>query len=278
MNSFRKLSLILCTIFMFSSLGFGQLIFSGDDDYIGGVTPGTGTWHDADNISSPLSSFELTGWAVNVDGSSLTVKIFAENYFDNIISGSNLLGTSLGDLFISKNPLAWSTTEESKLDFFESSNSYTPWDYGVKLGTYVGSGLETPQTGALFQIDNSVTAVNQIELSDDHTTGTYRKEQEVRIGDGATAVTIPSGTDAPSWYIDTTANFLSITLDDFDTLLGVDKDEFQLSFHWAMTCANDTIEFEVRTFDPAVPEPHTVGLLGATGVLGILFLRRRFVK
>ena len=257
-----------------ATLGYGQFsTITAGDQYIGG-NPTSSDWVNKDVIGNPLSDFNITGFDIeeNVDG-SLTVDIYAESYFKNILANSaSLLGTEMGDLFISVDGLNWPA--DTKDDYFKSPSGYTVWEYGISLGTYNNAGglLTDAITdyGDLYKLD-AADKDNEIALSS--AIGTYRADQEVKIVTGFTELAFSS---AATWFVDD--DKLSITIGDYANRLGIaNLNTFNLGFHWTMTCANDVIEFDYATVNP-VPEPRTIGLMAAAGMLGVLLIRRRFKK
>jgi hypothetical protein len=245
------------------TLSNGQLITQGGDDYIGGV-PSNPYW-DGKDVMGIYDTYNLTGWKYtwNDVADTITVQIYG-SYFDRFMANPPQTATKLGDLFISTNGVSWSTKEQTKTDYFGQG---TEWDYAVKLGQYDNHYGQLNGYNAGNQAAATVHAVtdlnNQVTLSDAFfaPTDDYRSMQEVNLKNEGPAV----GTAA--WFISTDEDMLSITINGASTIFGADALD-SLGFHWTMTCANDVIEF-------AVPEPSTIGMLGAFGLLGYLYLRRR---
>lgn len=236
--------------------------FFAPDEYIGAAPTHT-SYVGLDRIGE-ASVFEVIGYRTDQDtvADTLTISI-KSTYFDNFRDNTNLLGTTMGDLFISTNGLSWSTQAETLNDSFAIAGS-TKWDYGVVLpGTYSPAGL-----ASVF----SITDAN-ILLSNDvlePTNNIYRADQEVKLTGLENAQ--PQGFAAWSFsFDDPNEGVLSITINDVSSLFGLGT---TLGFHWTMTCANDVIEFEHVVLTP-VPEPATLGLLGGLGLFGYLFVRRR---
>ncbi|MEX0326693.1 MAG: PEP-CTERM sorting domain-containing protein [Puniceicoccaceae bacterium] len=254
----KKLLVFSVSLLAFAHLGFSQYI--AEDNYIGGVATNAGYTY-SDTIGNV---FELTHTETFLSGGNITINIHG-NYFDNIISGTGLNGTTLGDLFISTNGLAWGPGDDTTLDYI-GGTTQTIWDYGVKLGVYdnqSGTDITSP-VAATVHSDPS-------DIIQSTASGVWREFQEWQFNPGDR-----TEVGSASWFIDTAGNvanddFLSITIFDYKNVLGVD-DANELSIHWTMTCGNDVIE------TTPVPEPSTIGILGAAGLMGVLFVRRRLAK
>ncbi len=133
-------------------------------------------------------------------------------------------------------------------DLFISTNGWTPeetWEYVFDVSE-----------GELYNIQE---AQGQILLAED-VMGSgviYRNGQEVLIdNDGLDSIGAGGTAGRDGEYYVMSFDISELALDP----------AYKLGFHWGMTCANDVIEGE---FDPAIPEPSTVLLLGA-GLLGIV--------
>jgi hypothetical protein len=273
-------NLIFTTLLATSAVGVSaQAIF--DDDYWGGVPTNNNATYQADVIGD-ADVFDLTGFNfVTGPDDALEIRIYG-NYFDNIMSGQDLLSTDMGDLFISTDGLGWDTGGAATLDdyFDDPDDSNDPatttiWEYAVVLSP------DSNATGALanFANDTKPNAEEAISASVYNVdpdnivlssvgNGIYRANQEVSYdGSGQDAL------DTASWYISDDYSFLGITLDDPASLFGNND---TIGFHWTMSCGNDVIEFEyANSFATPVPEPSHIGALGIASILGLIAVRRR---
>lgn len=262
MKSYLKCCLLAGGIFALGQVGFGQYV--SQDNYWGGVPNSDAAKYQSDVIGAN-DVFDLTQAEVIMNNGDLTLNIYG-NYFDNIMSGEGLYGTTMGDLFLSVDGLDWTNGGAATLDdYFMSPDSYTTWEYAVKLGKYDNEGddLGTEQVATIHAITE-----DDIVLSNPGDGVYFREFQEFQVDTDSNPVGLAT------WYIDEAGaeandDFLSITIAGFEDLFG---SAFDVGFHWTMSCGNDVIEFQ------PVPEPTTIGILGAAGLMGILFLRRRIVR
>ena len=273
MNTIKKTLGILILTMLLGLSAHGQLIIplgTPGDNYIGGDP--TSSSYDGADVIGANSVFDLTGGEIsyNTATGSLEVKILG-NYFDNILSDTGLLGTEMGDLFISTDGLNWGGSGENSdttLDYVGSGNE-TSWEYDVQLGTYKQPGLSSGTVIDGKMIDMSADGVG-VSLS--NAGGIHRALQEHQV----TGQWAHNLTD-PTWVIEDGS--LTMTINDFAGFFGTGIET--MGFHWTMECANDVIEFELvfpTGTITTVPEPATIGILGLMGMTGILFLRRRIVR
>ena len=223
-----------------------------------------------DNIElAATDDYGIEGMTVTRVGNTLTISIdteFAGKGDNNLFSGSTTGGTGIGygDLFMSG---SWAPSGIAPYQFDDNSNG-TQWLYGFSLDNRwqgIGAG-----TGMLYSLNGASNNANTL-LSDDFMTsaiGTYRDGQEVAV-DTASSDTTSVGGNSSSWSVNnSTVNF---TIDLTGTTLAGNNENF--AFHWAMTCANDTIEGEVTGL-AAIPLPASVWLMGS-GLLGLVSIARR---
>lgn len=199
-------------------------------------------------------------------------------------------GARLGDLFFQFDPWTPHGTQSWTADDMSSG---TKWDFALHLKDLPTTGAgTTPGSGAvsLYAIDES-KYTTQIISSDefwndpnndgsnaDRLSGSVRENQEVLIDTSSDASLITAGVTGGGWVVDTSAKTLEMTLEgDMSQLFGFDATQGGVvAFHWAMTCANDTIEGEAQI--PAsqivVPEPSTAAIFGLS-LVGLVTLRRR---
>jgi hypothetical protein len=270
-------SLLAACLLLASHAGFSQFV---DDVYWGGTPTSNANQYKADVIGE-TSVFGLTSSQVtyNSGTDSLLVEIRG-NYFDDILYNrtNKLLGTSMGDLFISTNGLAWNSPFADTLGDYYGSGIETAWDYAVRLGTYdnstgqlnpfkAGDNANDPMSATIHAITNPAT---QIELSHININGIYRSNQEVRIQNQGASI------GGASWYFSDDASLLAIQIPAASSFLPTNGGA--VGFHWTMTCGNDVIEFDYLfpAEVPPIPEPTTIGLIGLLGMAAYLRLRKRW--
>lgn len=245
------------------NLGFSQVI--NQDDYWGGLAVTNNVEIAPRDVVGRANVFDLTHTEFSVEGDVATLNIYG-NYFNHILNNSSdLLDTSMGDLFISVDGLSWTEGgEATKYDYFGGA-THSTWEYAVVLGQYDNStgalSGGAVQDGGVYSASNT----DEYVFSDPGSRTTFRANQEVRLETQSRML------GGASWYIDESGDFLSISIQDFPDVFG-DVNLADLAFHWTMSCGNDVIEVN------PVPEPSTIGLLGAAGLMGVLYVRRRIVR
>ena len=313
----KKLSILAAASLLAPSFLIGQitdpptpdssstnLISVQPDQYIGGNDDGDfGTNYTGTDLIGNAGVFEVHGTLTEfildsqgvVDG--LKISVFSE-YFDNILSGSGLLGTNMGDILISdagiNNDLNGDPiTEEDDL-------TGDSWDYVVNL----------PETTGTSVGNADVLGVTNADLDDSfvNTAGDFRDSQYVQLDQDSNSAT-STGVTA-SWEIKTVGSLASDpqvqALDDPQDLAPSTGDDTNISgasigsndkylevvftlpadlqptigdvstlgFQWAMTCANDVTQWEVTYDATPVPEPAAIAFLTMLG-LGLIVYRRR---
>jgi hypothetical protein len=261
MKSMLKLLTAAIVSLAFAGAAAGQAIFP--DTYWGGQ-PTNPVYKD---VVGSFDTFDLSHVETTVSGASVTINIYG-NYFDNILSGEDLFKTTMGDLFISVDGLAYNDVEADTLDdYFQSPTSYTTWEYAVRLGTYYNMNGVLDDEAVQFGTVHAITE-NDVVLTTPNGYTNYRANQEWQIDPESRIV------GGATWYIGSTgdgpnSNFLSIIIEDFGNIIGLPTDS---AIHWTMSCGNDVVE------TPIVPEPSTIGILGAAGMAVLLVVRRRFTR
>ena len=243
-----------------------------NDDYVGAKY--YSTW--GDRIGN--STFEVHNMDVTLTGNLLTVQINT-----NYAGHAGLYGTGYGDLFLSS---AWTPNGDSAPGYRTDDNTNgTNWTYGLSLdGDLYNSDNTVNKSGSarynssnvngiasLYEL-NSTSNDDNVFLSDDLTSGTFRTGQEVVVDRSAkntngNAYTVDTGIDG-NWMISSvdTDDYIRFVID----LSGTDlANNNNIALHWGMTCGNDTIEGQY-----SVPEPAILGLL-TIGLIGIGISKRK---
>ena len=237
-----------------------------NDDYIGAKY--YSSWDD--RIGN--ETFEIHNMDVTLSGNTLTVQINT-----NYAGHAGLYGTGYGDLFLSG---TWTPYGDAALGYRTDDNSNgTNWTYGLSLdGDLYNSDNTIDKTGSarfnsanvsgtasLFKL-NSLTNDDNVFLSENLTSGTFRNGQEVVV-DRSSSTTVDTDIDG-SWMISSVDadDYIRFEIDLSGTGLASSTN---LALHWGMTCGNDTIEGEY-----SVPEPAILGLL-ALGLIGIGISKRK---
>jgi hypothetical protein len=237
-----------------------------NDDYVGA------RYYDrwGDRIGN--GTFEVHNMDATLTGNLLTVQINT-----NYAGHAGLYGTGYGDLFLSS---AWTPNGDSALGYRTDDNTNgTNWTYGLSLdgdlynndntinkqGSARFNNANISGTASLYEL-NSTTNDDNVFLSDDLTSYTFRNGQEVAV-DRSSNTTADTGIDG-SWMISSldTDDYIRFEIDLSGTGLA---NSTNIALHWGMTCGNDTIEGEY-----AVPEPAILGLLAA-GLIGIGVSKRK---
>ena len=249
---------------------FGVLAFAGsaaaypiNDTYYGGKDHGYG-----DIVGGPV--FDVQGASVARSGTQLTVNIYTNfaGHADEFLfpqytnrAASKLNGRSMGigygDLFLASK---WTPFGNDPHHLQDNNVTGTHWTYGFSIDG--DRWTDAGGTGTLYALTGATNDANAL-LSNDFLSGaTFRDGQEVGVDRASRTV---QEVGRGRWSVDQTAGdrHLSFVFDIGDTALaGSDT----IALHWAMSCANDTIEGE-----RFVPEPTTLALL----LPGLAALRRR---
>ena len=157
-------------------------------------------------------------------------------------------GVDFGDLFISTD--GWNVAGTAANHYLSDDASTGDWEYVF-------------DTSAGMLYGGSFTVLTSDDIFGSF--GTYRNGQEVQRGSGGTAY------EGSNVDMSNVGYGGSITYSILLSSLGLSGD-LALGLKWGMSCANDTIEGEVRY--TSVPEPSTLLLLGAS-LLGFGFTAKR---
>ena len=235
-----------------------------NDTYYGG-----NDHHYGDIVGGPV--FDVQGASIKRNGTQLTVNIFTNlaghadeflypQYTNRPASKINgrAMGIGYGDLFLASQWLPFGNDAHHLQD---NNVTGTHWTYGFSIDG--DRWTDAGGTGTFYALTGATNDANAL-LSNDFLSGaTFRDGQEVGV-DRASRTVVALGTG--SWSVDSTpANrHLSFVFDVANSALATSPN---IALHWAMSCANDTIEGV-----QFVPEPGTLALM-----LPALFALRRRV-
>lgn len=261
------LSLGLRIVAIASVLAFARSVtaFPINDSYHGGQDHGY-----RDIVGGPV--FDVQGASVTRSGTKLTVRIFTSfaGHADEFLfpqytnkAASKLNGVSMGigygDLFLASE---WKPFGNDAHHLNDNNVTGTRWTYGFSIDR--DRWTDAGGAGTLYALTGASNDANAL-LSNDFLSGAiFRDGQEVGVDRTSSSVqAVGHGT----WSVDSTPGnrHLSFVFDIANTALA---NSDTIALHWAMSCANDTIEGEQY-----VPEPTTLALL----LPGLAALRRRRV-
>ena len=240
----------------------GAAAYPINDSYYGGADHGYG-----DIVGGPV--FDVQGASITRSGTQLTVKIFSNfaGHADEFLfpqytnrAASKLHGVSMGigygDLFLAS---AWTPFGNDAHHLNDNNVTGPHWTYGFSIDG--NRWTDAGGSGTLYALTGASNDANAL-LSNDFLSGAiFRDGQEVGVDRASNSVqAIGTG----HWSVDTTpgSSHLSFIFDIGNTSLASAED---IALHWAMSCANDTIEGQQY-----VPEPATLALM-----LPALFAVRR---
>jgi hypothetical protein len=233
-----------------------------NDTYYGGTDHGYG-----DIIGG--AEFDVNGASITRTGTQVTVNIFtnlaghADEFLfpaytqraPSILNGRSM-GIGYGDVFLAS---AWTPFGNDAHHLNDNNLTGTHWTYGFAIDG--DRWTDAGGSGTFYALTGASNDANAL-LSNDFLSGAiFRDGQEVGVDRASSTV---HALGHGSWSVDTTPGsaHLKFIFDVANTELATSQD---IALHWAMSCANDTIEGQQY-----VPEPGTLALM-----LPALFALRR---
>ncbi len=257
----NKVSSIAAACALLAAFAFPAQAATINDVYYGANDHGYG-----DRIGN--SNYEITSADVTRAGNILTVSIntnFA-GLGDNGLFASSTdtpagqnKGIGYGDLFLAE---TWTPNGTLANNYITDNNSNgTKWLYGFSVADrWMAPGAGT---GTLYSLNGTTNNANALLSDDFMSASTYRNGQEVAVDTASTDTTAIAGSS--SWNVDEANKQVNFIIDLTGTSL---ESSGTIALHWAMTCANDTIEGSV------VPVPAALWLM-MSGLVGLTVVARR---
>ena len=224
-----------------------------NDTYYGG-----NDHHYGDIIGGPV--FNVLGASVKRSGTLLTVNIFTNlaGHADEFLYpqltnrpaskiNGRAMGIGYGDLFLATQ---WMPFGNDPHHLQDNNVTGTHWSYGFSIDG--DRWTDAGGAGTLYALTGATNDANALLSSDFLSGGVFRDGQEVGVDRASrTVVAVAKG----SWSVNTDPGnrHLSFNVDVAGTALALSPN---IALHWAMSCANDTIEGV-----QFVPEPGTLALM-----------------
>ena len=231
----------------------GAAAFPINDSYYGGDDH-----HYGDIVGGPV--FDVQGASIKRNGTQLTVDIFTNlaghadeflfpQFTDRPVSkiDGRAMGIGYGDLFLASQ---WTPFGNDAHHLQDNNVTGTHWTYGFSIDG--DRWTDAGGTGTFYALTGASNDANAL-LSNDFLSGAvFRDGQEVGV-DRASPTVVALGTG--SWSVDSTPGnrHLSFVFDVANSGLATSPN---IALHWAMSCANDTVEGV-----QFVPEPGTLALM-----------------
>ncbi|MBB1126239.1 PEP-CTERM sorting domain-containing protein [Thiospirillum jenense] len=233
------------------------------DNYQGAAPNG---YTDVIAASNQTNWFDITGALVTLTDTQLQIDIVTDFMTTGLGSYTNLTksinnqrpGIGAGDLFLSIGGWDPTGTEANRYstDSLKQSGT-TQWTHALTLDNRWSS---TGGTATLVELPTSTNNGYQsndysyiLTAEDFMSSGIYRHNQAVAVKpNSATPVNTVTATWAPVTTVinGNSKNALRFSVD----LMGTDLLGETLGVHWAMTCANDVIEFSLPLASMTIPE------------------------
>jgi len=235
-----------------------------NDTYHGGYDHNYG-----DIIGGPV--FDVQGASIKRSGTVLTVNIFTslaghadEFLFPQLTNrpasklNGRAMGIGYGDLFLATQ---WTPFGNDPHHLQDNNVTGTHWTYGFSIDG--DRWTDAGGTGTFYALTGATNDANALLSSDFLSGGVFRNGQEVGVDRASRTV---RALGQGSWSVNSTPGnrHLSFIFDVAGSELAASQN---IALHWAMSCANDTIEGV-----QLVPEPGTLVLM-----LPALFALRRRV-
>ncbi|MEQ8661465.1 MAG: PEP-CTERM sorting domain-containing protein [Gammaproteobacteria bacterium] len=236
-----------------------------------------GNGHGWGDVVGAPATFDILGADMSLAGSVLTVDIYT-----NLVGNAGVFapytrhgnGIGYGDLFLAN---TWSPFGLPNHDQDDHASG-TVWQYALSLDGDRWANADYADSATLYALSGSND--DSALLSDDLMQGNavWRNGQEVLVDRDATDAATAIGSGSYSVSADHNRIRYVVDISGTDLWWQPGQNELTLAMHWAMDCANDTIEGAAVFFDPppntGVPEPATLGL-ALLGIAGAGRLRRR---
>ena len=231
----------------------GAAAFPINDTYYGG-----NDHHYGDIIGGPV--FDVQGASIKRSGTQLTVNIFTSlaGHADEFLYpqltnrpaskiNGRAMGIGYGDLFLASQ---WTPFGNDPHHLQDNNVTGTRWTYGFSIDG--DRWTDAGGSGTFYALTGATNDANALLSSDFLSGGVFRDGQAVGV-DRASRTVVALGKG--SWSVASTPGnrHLSFIVDVANSGLALSPN---IALHWAMSCANDTIEGV-----QFVPEPGTLVLM-----------------